>query len=384
MKPASLFIQRYALALLVLLLAGCDKDVSPLTKSYTLASQVSLTSRYASAPVLPVFRNVFNGNDGNSMLVLTLGAQHIVVLIDEAGNFIKEVRLPGLQQYIASVKQEADGSLIIAVGDSQTGYGYNDFHRVDPDLNLTSEFDVQTLNDLTSFALRFFNGRTYYHWNSSMKEDESFTGLLSKYTVESGLQWSTDVTAISNRNPILLFNSSGETLVIRSESEDFSWGKVDRDGKILWTRVTKWADVFPEGYRWGKFYWKINGELLISSLDTEGAPESIFMATFSNQGNLEKVTEVPLDGYKDFANQTLLGASKIIQTNDNGYMVITATLSGPPPFATLVKLDRKFNTGWIGKVNLLGDVVADAAQRQDGSIVLVTAQGLVLVFNPEF
>ncbi len=381
MRRAYQLLQRYAV-LLALLLTTCDDGVSDLAKSYELTSQTSLESRYSTAPIPPQFQRVFNGNDGNTIVVVSIGMKYVAALVSPSGSVLKEVTLPTEEDYIINITQDSDGSLMLVSVNGVLRYGFSNFFRIDGDLNLTSTMNVQVKEDLSSFENTFYNNSSYFALATRQKDDGTYAAWLTKYDLGSGARWSTDVSRISNRVPLFLFNSQDEIILIRLESEEFHYGKIDQNGKILWSRMTKWADVFPEGHRWDKFVLKINGDLLVSSQDQSGTPESIHLATFSDSdGSLLNVTNIPIDAYLPFANQSYLGAKKILQTTDNGYMLIAAT--SEPPFVSLVKLDRKLNPGWIGKVNLLGDNFADAVVRKDGSIVVLSAHGSVLVFTPQ-
>ncbi|MBM3177043.1 MAG: hypothetical protein FJZ78_03455 [Bacteroidetes bacterium] len=151
-----------------------------------------------------------------------------------------------------------------------------------------------------------------------------------------------------------------------------------RTGNLKWSREYLSEKLFPGTRLIPKPVWTTNYSG-VNLFGIDPATRNLFVASVTNAGIGRKLrTELP-----DISFSYLVTAFK---TKDGGFLFGLNGNQQADYFSyRLVKIDRNGNPGWVGTFTNPGDdYLVDMVERADGTVIALSAQGVVTAYKPVY
>jgi len=367
--------------LLVAVLAACSVDEPrPLVKRYTKDWESDLGSRYSeNFPVLgkkSVFQFLHINKDGSMVILHTLNIlpnELTLTKVSATGEFIMDVTLPG--EYISGISRDDEGNL--------ETLSSNELARIirkwSSDLAVIESLEIP-YPDPPRFSWTKLQGSSYYIGDYTRDAQNMPEWNVTKYGFDGTVKWSRLLSEYDGNGlePPLFFGERDELLFVRFMSDSIRYSKVNgATGDLIWGRQYPMTDFGSPQY-YPLTTPLNNGQVLVVGQPNPGVQED-------NWSLINQRGAIYFQSQLNFPEEESSRLNRVHEEEDGGFLVTVGT-DWQTSLASfkLLKLDSKFNVGWVGSFNQLEPGYVAQLKISKEQVVILTSNGYLYGLTRKF
>jgi hypothetical protein len=367
--------------LLAAVLAACSVDEPlPLVKSYTKDWESDLGPRYSvNFPVLgktSVFRFLHINQDGSMFILHTpeISPQEwTLTKVSSIGEFITDVTLPG--EYIAETSMDEQGNLETLSANEVTRI----IRKWSSDLAVIQNIEIP-YSVPPRFSWMKLHRSSYYLGDYEYDAQNTPEWSVTKYGLDGTLKWTRLLSEYGTEGLAspLVFGERDELLFVRFTYDSIRYSKVNgTTGDLIWGRQYPMTDFGSPQY-YPLTTPLNNGQVLVVGGPNPGVQED-------NWSMINQRGAIYHQRHPDFPEEDLLRLNSIHEEEDGGFLVTVGT-DWQTSLASfkLLKLDSKFNVGWVGTFNQLEPGYVAQLKLSKDQVVILTSNGYLYGLKRKF
>lgn len=360
--------------LAIVLFACQDENPRPLVKSYSVAWEADLASRYAQ-PVGAVsfFEHLYINPDGSVVVIHSNSSnESLITKLTRGGAFSEDVKLTG--EYISRVCRSEENEMVTL----SWSVVNNVIKRWNNTLTVVQTHEVQPSAPLSQTVI---HGSSYYIIGS----ENASTWRIAKFNQAGQLEWEKPYAdyGLDGLVEPIFFDSENSFVVAKdSQSADsVLLAKVSASTGIAeWKRAYK-KSAFNEWEALGSYLPLVSGGILISG-SVYSETRAIFMSVLDSQGFLKSSNMAVLPDLSPGA------AGRVLEISDGGFlMVLTPNWQEPDVLFRLMKTNSDRNPIWIETFERISPgtgTVTDIEITPEGNVVILSSDGHLYCLRPNF